>query len=370
MPDVETTFLAIGIFGKADLTYLTAQEAASGGLWFTQAGWTGQNLHSNGNYEVYRTILQFDFAGIPPSANITGATLKLFGTDSDPDIDFIFYIVEALLSDPVAYTDYANLQATDFGQFNTTGWNNTGFNIITFNAAGLVYLNAALQTNKVDIGIRSEEDINQSPVATANTEYVKYTGTFSGNAPVLTITYTLWPDAYPNTVAAPLAGKIDLATYGVINEYMTKFDLEISNVLDADGNIDLAVANWITWTGTSEKIAYDNGTSNVTFTTLETTSVITLDGDLSSVDITGTMNASAVDCTVGGDLGLGAGAYSGIKSKVTDNEVVFSGISAPSPDDDEADIYMDSTSGDFIIKTRDDGQAGVKTDILGDFSAM
>ena len=371
MPSIETPLLALSYFRATDKTYLTAQEAAAANLsQANEIGWTGQSLGESGFYGVFRTILRFDLSDVPAGANITGVTLKVFGTGLAPDIDFIIYTVEADLSSPVAYTDYANLPGTDFGQFNTTGWNTSGFNTFTINAAGLLYINAALQTGQVELGLRSEEDVNQSPVATANTEYVQYTGTLTGNAPVLTITYTTWPESYPTAFTNPITGKIDLTTYGVIAEYMTNLDIEILDVIDGDGNIDLAVANWVEWTGTSEKIAYDNGTGNVTFTTLEATTAIMLVGDLSSDDISGDMNVSAVDCTVAGDGQFSTAAYQSAQSKITDNEAVFSGVSAPSPIDLDGNLYMDSTSGDLVLKTRDDGQAGVKTDILGDFSAM
>jgi len=188
---------------------------------------------------------------------------------------------------------------------------------------------------------------------------------------VLELTYSDWPnEIYPAVPSFPVTGKIDLETYSTIKNYLEGLDYDLSLVADGDGNLDLTVANYIWWTGTSEQVAYDNATSHVTLTTLEATSGLTLDCDLVTADPSITTTATAVNSTVANDVAISNTGYASIKAKVTDNELVYDAVSAPAPADDEADIYMDSTSGDLTIKTRDDGQAGVKTDILGDFSAM
>ena len=141
-------------------------------------------------------------------------------------------------------------------------------------------------------------------------------------------------------------------------------------VADDDGNVDLAVANYIWWTGTSEILGYDNGTSHVTMTTLESTSGLTLDCDLVTVDLTVTADVTAVDTTVANDVLTSNAGYVSIKAQVADNEIAFDAVPSDSPADDEADIYLEIATGDLLLKTRDDGQAGIKTDKLGDFSAM
>lgn len=320
-------------------------------------------------WNVIRTGITFDLTSLPLNAEITGATLKLYGHADASTDDFLLTLCEVNLSDPQAYTDYAKFETTDFGNLTTVGISIGGLNSIIFNAAGLLHLNTAVQNNSIDIGIRSSKDI--SDTAPTQFEFVSFKGQNHTNRPVLDITYSDWPnEIYPTVVAFPVTGKIDLATYSIIGNQLTGLDVDLSALADGDGNLDLAVANWITWTATSEKIAYDNGTSHVTVTTLESTSAITIAADLTTADPSITTTATAVDATVTNDAQLSNTAYASIQSKVTDNEVAFSGGSAPSPADDEGDIYMDSTSGDFVIKTRDDGQAGTKTAILGDFSAM
>jgi len=330
----------------------------------------GQLLQvSSPQWNVIRAAMTFDLSGLPDNAEITGVTLKVYGHSDSSTDDFLLTACEVDLSVPQAYSDYANFETTDFGNLTTVGVGIGSFNSITINAAGLVYLNSAVQAGTVDLGLRSSKDISET--APTQSEFVIFKGQNDSNRPILEITFSDWPnELYPTPVAFPSMGKIDLATYSVIRNQMTGLDDDLSILADGDGNLDLAVANWITWTGTSEKIAFDSGTSHVTVTTLESTSAITIAADLVTADPSITTTATAVDCSVANDAQLSTTAYASIQSKVTDNEVVFSASVAPTPDDDWGNLYMDSTSGDFVMKTRDDGQAGTKTHILGDFSAM
>lgn len=353
-------------------SYAAVQEATTS-VWLStthENNQAGQERTGGGYFWVYRSGYRFDISDLPADANLTGATLEFYALGKG-NVDIDLTIVEVDLSAPPVNSDYSKLLTTSFGTFDTAGLVNDDYNTINFNAAGLVYLNAAISSGILELGLRGDTDISATQPANLNdTEYVLWESATETNIPILTLTYSTWPDLYPVSPVFPVTGKIDLATYSVIRDQLTGLDTDMSLLADSDGNIDLTVANWITWDGTSEKIAYASSTQRVTVSTLEATSAITIAADLVTIDPTITTTGTAVDCTVANDAQLSTTAYASIQSKITDNEVVFSASGAPTPADDWGYLYMDSSSGDFVMRTRDDGQAGTKTDILGDFSAM
>jgi len=324
-------------------------------------------------YSVWRQSLPFDCSDLSTNTIVLSAKLRLYGHTDRSDDEFDATIVEGpdIGVSALSTEDYNKLGDTSYGLLNTTALSVGSWNEFTINATGIAFINSRLQHGAINLGLRSGEDLgNVAPPADTLQQYGFY-GYSSSYIPELVLTTSNWPnDIYPDDTVFPLAGKIDLATYGVISTYMTGLDADLSLITDGDGNLDLAIANWITWTGTSEKIAYDSGTSHVTVTTLEATSAITIAADLVTVDPTITTTGAAVDCTVANDALLSTTAYESIQASVSDDEVDFAASVAPTPADDWGYLYMDSTSGDFIMKTRDDGQAGTKTHILGDFSGM
>ena len=374
MPTVEATIIESGWFSSGNTVYVTAQAADSAYL-YTQyiQQRIGQYIIEFGtgnSFSVNRNAIWFDLSDVPKSASITACTLKIYGAGAVVGDDFIIYLVSVSgAANPLIPENFSLFGTTDMGQLNTTGWNAAGFNTLTFNAAGLVDINTALQSGLYAIGLRSKDDVDATEPADGG--YVDFEGAIGTNIPVLTITYSTWPDIYPQVPQFPVTGKIDLPTLTVISDHMTALDAEIDDIADGDGNIDLAVANWILWTGTGEKIAYDNATSHVTITSLESTTPLTLAGDLTSDDVTAD-DISAVDGTVGNDMTLaGIEKVNTIYSKLADNEVVFSALASPgAPDDETVDIFMEPTTGDLTAKIRNDGLGGLKTALLGDFSDM
>lgn len=321
-------------------------------------------------WNVLRDGVIFDLSGLPSDAEVTAATLKIYVSSDSSDTDFLISVSEAHLSTPPTYSDYSKFDGPlgSFGTLTTAGIGVGAFNSIVFNSTGIAYVNAAIQVGEVEVGLRSMNDLLST--APTQSEFVNLLGQSHANRPVLELTYSeLSSGEYPDAPVFAATGKIELDTYSTISSYLTALDVDLSLIADTDGNVALDEANWITWDTTSEKIAYDAAGSNVTVTTYGVTT-LTLAGDFVTADLTMNNDSSAVDCTVANDAQLSDTAYATIQSKVTDNEVVFSGVGAQVPADDEGDIYMDSTSGDLILKTRDDGQAGVKTDILADFSAL
>ena len=355
------------------VSYLAAQGADSAG-YMSAAGEiiiTGQRRSAAPHWLVYRGAIRFGLSELPSSANITGAVLKLYGSSDASDDDFLITMVIPDISSPPIYSDYSNFGTASLGSLTTVGFVLAGINSITFNAAGLTYLNSMIQTGEVEIGLLSSKDISQT--APTQDEYVFVAGQGNSNRPVLELTYSDWPnEVYPAVPNFPDVGKVDLGMYGCISNYLTGLDTEISGMTDGDGNIDLAVANYITWDGTSEKIAYDNGNSRVTMTTLHSTSVVTVDGDLTTDDltiktITGT--GTAVNATVAGKAELSNLAYLTSGDSIVDNELVFSAIAAPVTSDLTANIYMDTATGDLMLAIRTI-VGGLKTDTWADFSAI
>ena len=323
-------------------------------------------------YAMYRSALRYDLTDLPVGAIISAATLKLYGrTDQCFSGEFDVAVVDGYFGDPAIYADWNNGESTSYGLINTAACAVDAYNDITINATGISALNAAIQTGKTELFLRSSKDI--SSTAPTGTERFYFEGYSEANPPILDLTYSIWEvedpseEEPPDPPLFPLQGRIDLATYAVINNFLTSLDSAVSSITGGDGNIDLAVANYITWDGTSEQIAYDNGNSRVTLTTLEATSGITVLGDLVTADPTITTTGTAVDCTVANDAQLTNAAYASILSQVADDEAVFS-AGTGNPPDGECDIYMDFTTGDFMIKINEGG--GTKTDILADFSAM
>lgn len=360
--------------GEYNQSYVDVQaaEASSSFAHNSTTLYVGQNYTDYGTpgyrMTIYRGALRFDLSDLSINAIVTAAVLKLYGVGDTSTDDFDVTVVGGNLSSSPSAADYSKAESVSYGEKNTSTCSTAAWNSITINAAGMTALNEALQERQIELYVRSSEDIAASEPTTA--EWYTFRAYDSASSPVLELTYYIFgEDEYPTIPTFPDQGRIDLATYGVIRDYLTGIDADLE-VITAVGNINLTVDNWITWTGTSEKIAYDDANSRVTFTTLEAASGVTLGGDLVTADLTVTTTGGAVDCTVANDALLSDTAYASIQSGVTDDESVFSAVSAPTPADDEGDIYIDTATGDLMLKTRDDGQTGTKTATLVDYSGI
>ena len=369
MGTFEQTAEQVSALDARDNVYTIAQSASSGSPRSNQTTVNiGQFRSYTGTYTVVRAGFRFDLTSFTV-AEIAAATLKIYGAQDRSDTNFDITLVGAEVNTPPEAYEYGLFGTTDYGNFYTAGFKAAGWNTITFNAAGVAFLNAQVQTGKIQVGLRSNKDI--SITAPSGEEYVNVEGFDNTNRPTLTLTYSEWPDtAWPFDPLFPLQGKVDLATYSIIKFYMEDADAEIGGMTDGNGNIDLAVDNWITWTGTSEKVAYDDTNSRVTVTTLASTSIITLVDALTTVDLTIDVTGSAVNATVGNNVTMTDAVYAGIQSVTVDNEITFSAHALSGASDGEGRLDMDSTEGDLVWAVRDDGQAGAKSEILADFSAI
>ncbi len=372
MGTLEATLLdTVSFFKDSYSSYADAQTSAEASYLSHQGGFisAGQWGDVFPYYTVRRSGLRFDLSVLSSTTVITAATLKIYGTDDRSTDDFDVTVVDGDFQAPPIYSDYSKGGSTDYGSINTVACSVGSYNDITINATGLAALNAALLLGEIEFYIRSGEDISASEPVTQ--EYYGFTGYDDANPPVLELTYSSWgEDVYPAIIVFPLQGRIDLASYAVIKDYLEGLDRDLTSAVDGDGNVDLAVDNWITWTGTSEKIAYDDASSRVTVTTLASTSIVTLVGDLTTVDLTIDTTGSAVNATVGNNVTMSDAVYAGIQSVTVDNEITFSAQALAAAENGQGRLDMDSTEGDLVWAVRDDAQAGAKSDILADFSAM
>jgi len=323
-------------------------------------------------YTVWRVFLPFDSTSLPANAIVLSATLKLYGHGDYSDDEFDVVIVEGpdIGEGSLDFDDYDEFGTTSFGSLNTTALAVGAWNTFTINATGVAFINVAIQSGNIFFALRSGEDLNNTAPPADTQQTFNFYGNNSAYSPQLVLTISSWPDdVYPDAVVFPLEGRIDLATYSIIRNYLTGIDGDLSITTDGDGNVDLAIDAYITWDGTSEILGYDNTNSRVTVTTLDSTSALTIANDLVTADPSITTAGTAVDCTVANIAQLSDTAYASLVAKIEDDDMVFSVATLQTTNDHQCVIYLFS-DGDLTWKSRDNSEAGVKTGILADFSAM
>lgn len=143
-------------------------------------------------FEVMRGYLYFDTSVIPIGANVTAATLKLYGEEDDSTADFNIVVQTATNAtyphDPLQAGDYDYNQYTgNGGQLNTSSFVVGAYNSISLNATGMSYI---VSGNWTKLILRSDNDINA--VQPTTNEYVRCNSSNNGNSatwPQLIITY-------------------------------------------------------------------------------------------------------------------------------------------------------------------------------------
>jgi len=114
---------------------------------------------SSGGYYIQRGALFFNTSSLPDNADITSATLSLYGYFDESTIDFDVTVVDgSLLDEPLVASDYGDLrtQTTNGGGFNTVGFSTSGYNDIYLNAVGMGWIS---KTGITKFGLRSSRDI-------------------------------------------------------------------------------------------------------------------------------------------------------------------------------------------------------------------
>jgi hypothetical protein len=171
------------------------------------------------SYWLYRSYVYFDTSALPDTANITAATLSLYGNYDSSSQDFNMvvsngqpnYPHDPLIGNDYYYADYSG----NGGQLTTGGFSTVGYNAITLTSTGIGWIST---TGTTKFAILSSRDISSTPPAYGTPEYVWVYAYEQGVGyrPKLDITYSATlptvSTASTSTIActsATLAGSLD-----------------------------------------------------------------------------------------------------------------------------------------------------------------
>jgi hypothetical protein len=173
-------------------SYSTIRAAATADSVYT--GYTyaniGQRQFSGSNYVVERSYFYFDTSSIPDTADISSATLYLYGSSDHSATDFNITIQSGAPTyphDPLVADDfYKDYYSGDGGSLYTSGFTIYGYNAIPLNSTGLSWLDVTGYTN---FCLRSSREI--AGTTAVGEEYVSVkTSEESGKEPYLSVTYS------------------------------------------------------------------------------------------------------------------------------------------------------------------------------------
>jgi len=156
----------------------------------------GQYKSSSGDFwELYRAALFFDTSSLPDDANITAATLSIYGSSDESSTNFDITLVSgAELNDPLVSSDYypdLYLATESRGAFSTAGFTTSGYNNISLNGTGISEIS---KTGTTKFGLRSSRDINYyEPSTLERISFYANEITDSNKKPKLSVTYTGTP---------------------------------------------------------------------------------------------------------------------------------------------------------------------------------
>lgn len=230
-PDISfNTSISDGYIWNYGTNYTTIHDGDSGGV-FVSGNTLGCGQDA-GVYSIFRGYVYFNTSAIPVGANITNATLKLYGQADSSSSDFNVVTREGMPTyphDPLETTDYNYTHYTgDGGSFNTSTFNTTRYNNITLNAS---WVQAGVGA-ATKLALISSKDID----ATAPTyiEYVTFWSAEKGTGyyPQLVVTYTA--SAIP-TIATHNATYVTRTT-ARLNSYLTDDGGEYCDVRFQYGN--------------------------------------------------------------------------------------------------------------------------------------
>jgi hypothetical protein len=176
-------------FYSIQTAYSIAHDGTAGNIAANTFVTMGQSYDSSiGEYEIGRGALFFDTSNLLTDDNIMAASLKLWVQGDYSTTDFDLCIVDGSgLNGPLETSDYYELllRTDNCGYITTSGIATSGYTTIPLNTTGLNILNKSGYTK---LGLRSYEDINNSP-PTGN-EYLDIYMGESAHPPILTVTYT------------------------------------------------------------------------------------------------------------------------------------------------------------------------------------
>lgn len=139
---------------------------------------------------IWRPVLVFDTSSLDPRTIISAATISIWGTTDETDVDDNITVVEAGdVHNPLVAADFDVLwyQTENLSTgFDTSGFTTGAYNTLTLNTTGI----SKIQTNGYSVfGLRTEREIAGNDPD--GDEWVKFASSESAHPPKLTLTYTI-----------------------------------------------------------------------------------------------------------------------------------------------------------------------------------
>ena len=159
----------------------------------------GQSRPETVTFVIERTYLLFDTSDIPNDATITSASLSLYGSVDQSDVDFNIVIQNGQPTyphDPLISSDYNKEHYSgNGGSLNTSEWTNSGYNDISIDTEDLNWINKQGTTK---LCLRNDREIAGIPTPKYTRERIAFFSSEKGGnyRPKLIVEYTI-PDNDP-----------------------------------------------------------------------------------------------------------------------------------------------------------------------------
>jgi len=179
-----------GYLSGGGYDYYAAHNAASGSVnQGNTANLVGQ-FRSYGGCAIHRSALFFNTAYIPDTATITGASLRLYGTQGFGTGYSIAVVRGADLNDPLVAGDYGDLldETASLGQMDIAQWTTGGWNIIQLNSNGLAQIS---KTGITKLALRSTKDIEGIDPPFGAFDYAGFRSAEGGSPAMLCVSWTV-----------------------------------------------------------------------------------------------------------------------------------------------------------------------------------
>lgn len=200
--DTFVTSSSDGYLENIGVNYLNVRNSDTGTVGDTAIYCIEGQQWSGSQYKVERSMLYFDTSSIPNEATFTSANLSIYVYWDGTTVDFNLTIQSGQPTyphDPMVTTDFNQTwynSSGSGGSKNTTTFNFSGYNNISFNATGLTFINSS-DTTKLCLR-SSREIIALAPATTENFNFYTYEKG-AGYRPTLYATYVvLAPDIQTN----------------------------------------------------------------------------------------------------------------------------------------------------------------------------
>ncbi len=182
-------------------TYSTVQSAATGtSVSNTNVVFAVGQTKVSTTYYIDRGVVFFDTSGLPDTAEISAAALRLYSGFDDSATDFDLTVVSYTGASPITVDDFDAFGTTDFGHMNTSDFAGIeeANDDIALNASGIAAISL---TGTTAFGLRSSRDIAATqPTGAEQVNICSRENDGTNTAPTLIITY-----AINVTIAPPAA---------------------------------------------------------------------------------------------------------------------------------------------------------------------